>query len=418
MAFPGWAALLPCLGAATVIYAASDDNLVGRFLAIAPLRFIGLISYSLYLWHWPVFVVLRMYSAEAHLDLSLAIFGMALSVLLAYLTWRFVENPFRARQVIPFRKVCVGLGSISLLAMGVSVFAIVSSGLPNRLSPTAERFAAAAQDIDPFRIRCQGMRDINDQDCWFGNPEAEPSFIVVGDSHAGAIRPAIEQWAVSNGLAGTILWQGGCPLVVGATKVPDADGAICTEFKAEVQDAIIANTDIELVIVVGRWEAVYTGIAPEVGGSYRTFWIDEEEFERTPEVTNRVFERGLRRTAQTFTNAGRTVVFIGAVPEVGFDVPTILALSALNQNVSTSMDLARDNSTAVELDGVFQEVAREGEGVGYVSIWEQFCGPQCKILSNGVPLYSDDDHLSLTAARDFIGPYLTVALNDALASQR
>ena len=418
MIFPGWAALLPCLGAAAVIYAASSDNLVGRFLSLPPLRFIGLISYSLYLWHWPIFVSLRMFSAQPQLSVSLAVFGSALSVLFAYLTWRFVENPFRSRQVMRFRTFLYGAGLASFFSIAISILTISSSGLPNRLNPTAQKFASAAQDIDQFRSQCSGIRDINDQECFFGDPSAEPSFIVVGDSHAGAIRPAIEKWAIATGRSGTILWRGGCPLVVGATLIPDIDSEECSAFKEYSVEAIRANANFELVIVAGRWEAAYTGIAPEVGGSHRTFWVDDIEPQTSPDVSLEVFERGLLRTAQIFSEADRTVVFVGAVPEVGFDVPTVLALAAHNQGTTSSLDLSRESVVAVELDNLFEGIAASVKRVQYVSIWENICDARCNLLINGVPLYSDEDHLTYTAARDFMGPVLTSELPDVVSSRK
>jgi peptidoglycan/LPS O-acetylase OafA/YrhL len=416
MAFPGYVALLPCLGTAAIIYSASSGNFVGRLLAIRPLRFIGLISYSLYLWHWPVFVSLRMFAAAPHLSLSLAIVGTLLSVLLAYLTWRFIENPFRAPVKMSIGRVFLAVGTAALAAISIASISLMNGGFPSRLSPTAQQFFSAAQDIDPMRIRCQGIREIGDQECWFGDLSVAPSFVVIGDSHAGAIRPAIEQWAISAGRAGTILWRGGCPFILGATKVPDADRAECTNFKDDALEAIVSNLEIELVISAGRWEVAYSGVAPEVGGSFRTFWIDDIETGRTPEITNRVFARGVSRTASTLAEAGRQVVFIGAVPELGFDVPTVLSLAAHNQGVTDSMYLTRDNSIAEQLDGIFERIASETGRVEYVSIWEQFCAPQCLLLADGVPLYSDDDHLTLTAAREVLGPFLTNELTEALTT--
>ena len=82
------------------------------------------------------------------------------------------------------------------------------------------------------------------------------------------------------------------------------------------------------------------------------------------------------------------------------------------------MVLTRDNFIAVRLDGIFERLASETEYVEYASIWEQFCAPRCLLLSDGVPLYSDDDHLTLTASREVMGPYLTNALNEAVTARK
>lgn len=415
MFFPGWVALLPCLGTAAVIYSASGENLTGRLLSFAPLRFIGLISYSLYLWHWPVLVILRMYFADVHLDIPTAIFGIVLSFVLAALTWRFVENPFRSRSTMRFRTVVVSLGAISLVSISISVASISASGFPERLDVDARTFAAASSDIDPLRVRCREVTDLSDASCWFGAADTSPSFVLVGDSHAGAIRPGIEAWANAQGRAGAIFWKAGCPMVYGATKVPGASSADCDAFKQRSIDAILKNSDINLVILAGRWEVAYTGVAPEVGGSFRTFWIDDLETERTNDTSQRVFRRALEKTAKTFVDNSQDVVFIGAVPEVGFDVPTMLALAAHNGKVEPIKKAPANELISAELDNLFEDISEELERVEYLSIRQEFCRPNCSVLEDGIPLYSDDDHLSLSGARDFMGPFLTVALQEKLS---
>jgi hypothetical protein len=196
-------------------------------------------------------------------------------------------------------------------------------------------------------------------------------------------------------------------MLLGATKVPDADSSECADFKNDVVLTISKKEpSITTVIVAGRWEAAYSGITPEVGGSFRFFWIDDENTERTAEATNTVFENALVRTGGIFERMGANVIFLGAVPEVGFDVPRILALASHNGKIVQTKKVARRESLALELDQVFERVAMQSADVSYISIWRNFCNPECSLLLDGVPLYSDDDHLTLTAAKDFMGPIL------------
>src|SRR5690606_6194768 len=93
--FPGVAALLPCAGAAIVMAAAGESTVAGRLLRMRPLVFVGLISYSLYLWHWPVFVfAASLFPRESRPAIGTPLL-IAASFLIASLSWRFIEQPFR-----------------------------------------------------------------------------------------------------------------------------------------------------------------------------------------------------------------------------------------------------------------------------------------------------------------------------------
>lgn len=404
MAFPGWAALFPCLGAAAVIHCASFENTVGKLLSLPPIRFIGLISYSLYLWHWPVFVSLRLYYAEAHLPLNIALFGIALSLLLAILSWKYVEGPFRANRKMAFGRVGLSLGTACAGLVIFSIMTISSQGWPQRLNEQTKTFLAAATDRLQNGEVCSGLHLGLKDGCNFGKEGAPIDFAIIGDSHADAIWPAFEALATESGRAGTLFWRGACPILLGATLEPDRDARDCTAFKISLIDHLGKFPDLKTLYIVGRWEAAYTGIASEIGGSYRTYLTDNENPERSDEATKQVFKRSVLRTADALAERGYKVVFVGAVPEVGYNVSLVLALSAFNGSKVRSIDA--DNDIRTQLDVLFEDVVKQSNRFEYISIWEAFCSPDCMILNNGAPVYRDDDHITVTAARTFVADIL------------
>ena len=381
MIFPGWVALLPCLGAAAMIHSASSENSVGRFLALPPLRFIGLLSYSLYLWHWPVFVALRMYTAEPHLSSTSAMVGILVSLALSIATWKFVETPFRSQRTMSFKRVLAGAGAVGSLCVALATVAILSAGFPDRLNERSKKLFSATKDTNPLGDRCPRMHAIDDPACRFGDPNAEIDFILVGDSHAGAIRPAIEVWAKAAGRAGTIIWRGGCPTLLGAKVVPDSDANECTAHKQALLDVVEGYDGIKTVFIAGRWETAYSGIAPEIGGSYRTYLIDDQNQERTDEATKRVFENAISRAARRFEALGAKVIMIGSVPEIGFDVPRVLALASHNQDKGGTYLIDRPSDRSVALDETFARIAAASPNRAYISIWETFCTPHLSDVS-------------------------------------
>ena len=201
--FPGLSALLPCFGTVLLIWVgmsqpeglqdAPSQGLVTRFLATRPMVSIGLISYSLYLWHWPVFVYLRHLTARTDLEWQWSFFGILLSTVLAVVSWRFIEQPFRNRTAI-------GKGTITIFSIGgtvglAAIALIISFGLkgaPFRVPEDARQIADAREDFDLSCMQTIPSRQaFSVSDCRIGSATLEPSFILMGDSHAAALRPAI-----------------------------------------------------------------------------------------------------------------------------------------------------------------------------------------------------------------------------------
>ncbi|MEK7830212.1 MAG: acyltransferase, partial [Acidobacteriota bacterium] len=145
--FPGAYALLPCVGTFLVIYAgAGEQNFVGRLLSMRWLVFIGLISYSFYLWHWPLIVFAELYLVRDITNQE-AWALIALSALLAFLSWKFIESPFRLRQVAASRRgLFLFAGATMLVAVFLGLPLHFTEGLPQRMSPQARQLANISYD--------------------------------------------------------------------------------------------------------------------------------------------------------------------------------------------------------------------------------------------------------------------------------
>ncbi len=146
--FPGLTALLPCAAAALIIASGSTGNPVSRVLSIAPIRRIGLISYSLYLIHWPLFSFAHLYFNE-ELSLAIRFIIVALSFLLAYLSWRFIETPFRAASVPRFA--VFGAAAAAMVSLCLAGFSFSESGgFPQRVDDKVLRVEEAGWDLAKY----------------------------------------------------------------------------------------------------------------------------------------------------------------------------------------------------------------------------------------------------------------------------
>ena len=198
--FPGLAAVLPCLGTALVIFAGAGAGsrlpFVNRLLSLRPMRWIGLISYSLYLWHWPLIVFARTdVDLSSNIPPRLLKLGLfVLSIGIAFLSWRFVETPFRFGRFRPsgrlvFRFALAGTAMVAMVASGL----IVLKGIPTRWSGEAVRLAGFLdyKPEDPFRqgtCFIDGDRgDRYDAATCLKQKSTKRNYLLVGDSHAASL---------------------------------------------------------------------------------------------------------------------------------------------------------------------------------------------------------------------------------------
>lgn len=404
MVFPGWVALVPCLGTAMVLHATGGSLFARIFLASPPVVAVGLISYSLYLWHWPILAGLRTLTASAELNPFIAFGGVVASLLIGWFSWRFVEQPFRDRSRIDTARLAGMLGAATLMVAVFAGASVAMGGFPARLDEPARMALAGAADIDPYRATCRELS--NREECRFGPRGGPVTYAIVGDSHAAALRPGIEASGIMGDAAGTLYWKTGCPLLDGARMLGSPDDEGCETFKRDAWRALEADHNLETIILAGRWPAKVTGWKPDVGGSDRVRLVDPQSFAPSVEENGRVLQRSLSRTVTRLQNRGLKVIVIGSAPEPGLDVPLMIALSRhWGGSGPADIDIEAVRARAGAADALIVSVLRGRSGVTFLPIWEAFCSNRaCDIERGGRPLFYDDDHLSVFGAKSVAGP--------------
>jgi peptidoglycan/LPS O-acetylase OafA/YrhL len=252
--FPGAAALVPCVGAALAILGGGASG-GGRLLSLPPMRFVGLISYSLYLWHWPL-IVFAKFALGRPFTLAEQAGLVAASIVAATLSWAFVERPFRRRgKGFPGRRTAFGLvGAFVLLALLGAQQAIVNHGWPNRLPG-----GMAAIDVS-------GGDDYAERTCMLGGDQPpiawQASRCVIagggaervlwwGDSFAGQYRPALEALGARLPFSPVLYSYAGCAPAFGF-KPPISPQ--CPAFN-EAAWGLISENHVRVVVLAARWEA-------------------------------------------------------------------------------------------------------------------------------------------------------------------
>lgn len=388
--FPGPAALLPCLGAAMLIHSgASGATLAHRLLALRPMVFTGRISYSLYLWHWPLLAYAR-YEFGDRLTAQHRVALLGLAFALSVLTYYWVEQPVRrGRRLLPTRASVFAGGAAALAACLLFVGGVVHTrGVPDRLPPEAAALARTLSSRKDTTGKC--LPGPANGSCVIGSSTAAtPTFLLWGDSHAQMLSRELSELAGSFGRKGYAVLNGGCPPLFLLGTEHASDFRKCHSGLRRVSD-LIETQGIENVIVLARW-ASYAEYKDTTGA-----WAHELRFASGDPARNRERFAELLRTAIDRLRApGRTVTVIGPVPELPVNLPTAMIRALMRgqqQDFSVPFaDFARRQASVLGLLGALSKLP----DVRVLYPHRLLCNAErCRAVEAGHPLYVDDDHLS------------------------
>jgi peptidoglycan/LPS O-acetylase OafA/YrhL len=402
--FPGLAVLLPVLGSALLIYsAAHGQTMVSRWLSIRPLVFIGLISYSLYLWHWPIVAFAQYYSVVALTPASI-ILVLCASFLLAVVSWRYIETPFRKKQFAAKSPQMLRMSAAAtFVLLGIGMFGIYGQGTP---AQAKQNSVFNYEESDPEWLRwgeCEkrSWALIDDsQPCAIGSEGVAPTFIFWGDSHGLTLASAVDRSATLNGLAGEIIVASGCPPLY---KTVRQDRLTCDLLNTEVMTYLSAHEEIRTVIMAARWTFVVKGDYDKRKESYPVKLIDLQATGPDDADNTSVFETGLRRTVERLRELGKTVVLVGPVPEIGYDVPSaVFVASKTNRDVDSliSPTVSEHQERNATVTAIFSDLQEKTAVAAIVNPSKYLCDlGYCRVAINNAPLYRDDNHLSTSGAR-------------------
>ncbi len=383
------------LGTAFIIYSSmAEKSLVGKILGLAPFVFVGQISYSLYLWHWPLFTFVEYYIIRPLTGLELSLLLVVIFAV-STLSWRFVETPFRSRRFLSRPQIfAFGLGIMAVIIVAAGIV-YRFDGFPGREGPTPLVEFINKETTNHY-TDCADVTD-GFKSCVIGDKTQPRTFLLWGDSHASSLRRPVERAARKNGFSGLFTYKLSCPPLLGVERDFSSFDASCNEYNEGVIRYLAAHPEISTVILAGRWSFYIEGDykpaeSPDLVLAGFSF--------AKPQNTGyqQIVREGLEQTVQTLLGMNRQVVIISPVPEIGYDVPTANFIATrsgrdLNEIIAPSVDeYLNRNQKAFAILGNLQEQY----GIQIVDPWQALCVEnECRVTIDGVPLYKDDDHLSL-----------------------
>ena len=367
MVFPGWAALLPVLGAGAIIAAAGSDSWANRFLQLNFMRWIGKISYSLYLVHLPVICVTALF-ASTYPGRTKVVVVIA-SFFLAWASWRFIESPFRRMAGrVPDRRIYWGFATATFALLPYFVvLQFAGAGFWQQFPKALEYSGFLASDKSFFREgtcflspKFEKFSDFSPGTCLAIRPSTT-GVLVLGDSHAANIISSLAtQHASLSFLQAT---AAGCKPTTDFRGPP-----FCTQLMRYIMlDYLSASSeDIRYVVLAARWT--------------------ESDIEP------------LRRTISHLRGLGKEVVLYGPTPEYSVAVPLLLSYE---QIFRFSFGELLANPERRKLDARFETDL--SDQARYFSPIASLCGKlPCPLLVDEVPIYFDREHMTEIGARRII----------------
>lgn len=321
--FPGLSAVPPVLGSVLVIWSGATRGPMpwfNRFLATRPMVFVGLISYSLYLWHWPVFSF-TCYQSIGPISPTTWVALIAISLLLGVLSWRFVETPFRTRRWLPIRSRLFSATFVLFAVMlGGGLLVYANRGFDGRLSPRTRQLADTG-GFDRRYVVELDADDVPDALTRVGQDGKQPRLLVWGDSHAMAILPAIDALCRERGTAALAATHAATPPVVDYfSRNQWGLNEDSISYNARVLD-FSRSGQVGAVLLVACWKM---------------------------HGANSEFQAALLKTVDLLVAAGVKVFFMREVPTYDFDVKKSLVRLSYRDQDLTRLGLTVEQCEALE----------------------------------------------------------------------
>lgn len=416
MTFPGTAALLPVISTALLLLSGTRPGTwVTRLLSSPPATAIGLLSYSWYLWHWPLMSLARIYDLGQRSLERDSLLGL-LALGLAWLTFGLVENRFRqARGWLATKRSTVLTGfAASVLIVLVGQLVVLWSGYLDRHMGGAYH---AKNDIPPLREFCHfEAKTYVDQPQLQNLPRCSlggirPEVVLWGDSHAGHLMPLLMRANQETSLRVMQRSQAACPPLLGA--IPYENGRFntaCVDFNKKMHALIRgqAAQGAKGIVLAGRWLSyLYDPLqsTPAGKGVVPRILVDEGgHLETDSQKVLQVFERALNRTVGELVAQNLRVLLVAPVPQMPFRAPECLVRRSVSACSAPADRFREQRYPVMEVFG--RLVARYPDRVRVADPAATICqGKLCSPMKNGIVLYSDDNHLTASAA-ERLYPYL------------
>ncbi len=403
--FPSFYALIPTIGTALIILFTSQNELVGKWLGNKLFVGLGLISYSAYLWHQPLFAFARIRSLSVPTP-SLLLSLSLLAVFLAYLSWKYVEKPFRDKNKFSQKHIFIYSLIGSLIFIGIGITGNVNKGFSQRFDvPKFISDELTGINDNQSVMNCfknfKHKKDSTIDFCFLGDPKGKDSEIAVfGDSHAIAFLSAFDTIGKKIGRSIAHIGLGGCPSLLDVWVLKgNFETGVCNKL-AQRQLEYVRDHKITKVFLVSRW-TIYTDGNYE-GKKFFHLALNRDD-SLNKNTSRKAFEQGLNNTIKAYKDLGAEVYIIAQVPQQLRSTKEIY-YSMYDTNFADvqESEFIRKYSVPMYKHAALQSYTRQlfdghvSKGdIKLINLDSIFCdNARCIFGTIKQPYYTDADHLS------------------------
>jgi peptidoglycan/LPS O-acetylase OafA/YrhL len=384
ISFPGANALIPVLGAVMIIAAGnnSHDTNIKKLLSSKIFVYVGLISYPLYLWHWPIFTFIK--NIYGHSPTLLIIWcGISLSFVLSWISYTFIEKPFRDKKILAKQKpILITSGVTIVTAMICSLVVIQQNGFPQRFANEVLIAEQSVNDSSTERSKCHipKRNTISYQDkCVFGDVSVEPSYAFWGDSHSVELSDVLGKELADKKVSGIHISYSSCPPSQGFSWV---SRPLCSVHNKEVLHGLKSDKNIKTVFLIARYNSYIKDI----------------------DMTDLMLT-GFYETIDKLQDSGKEVIVIYPIPRSTGVTPLDIARN-IDRNISNDnyfLSLSEYYKQNQKIQKQLDEIVT-ATNASVIKPEEVLCSDnkKCKFYINGTITHFDDDHLSLEGAKLFL----------------
>ena len=400
--YPGWAAVAPTLGAALVVAAGPSARWNRTVLSARPMVFIGLISYPLYLWHWPILSFLQI-TEQGDVSRILRVEAIVVAFVLATLTYLFVERPIR--RGVKARSVAGVIPLVApMAALGLVFAAAISTGW---LTPPA-RTALTIDTRVPMTLNeslCRRTFAGLGQYCQQFDPAMPVRVALLGDSHAAHLFPGLGEIAKAGGVNVVHLGQTGCPPLLGIERLQVTGDNNCIRVNRAMIDAVASDSAISTVWLSFRGALATTGRELNESGERMLFRSVDSGATNADAV-----REGLQKTIALLQSRGKKVGVFLQVPELGFPVDQCTGRPVSLRYRPARQPCSIDRAAVMARQAKYRDLIGTMQSQFGIAVYDPLTAlcddVACQAVADGHVLYFDDNHVgvygSTQAMRNFV----------------
>ena len=398
--FPGWNALIPVLGSFLLILSGPAAWVNRNILANRIMVFVGMISYPLYLWHWPLLSFARITEADVP-SWHIRVTALGISFFLAWLTYQLIEKPVRFR--LKSRKVAWVLCALLAAIGGIGWRTFASDGLDVRMTATIQRLYEPQFSWNyNSREACEQAYPFKGEYCMVAKP-TPPTILVLGDSHANHVWFGLAENLKDTNENTLNIGSVACMPFFDVSVVDKGMAPRCHEYMQKALAYAMSTPSIHTVVLSMRGPIYFTGkgLGPDEA------WMDKSLILNTqPELTSKaqIIERAMRNTLDRLLAANKKVIVALDNPEIGFDPKSCIDRRPVRLKASyrkfCAVTRADFESRSREYRDVTFSVLKSYPTVQVFDPVPLLCDQStCWAMKDGKMLYGDNNHLSMDGAR-------------------